>query len=94
MSGCQLTSGLQGIKTRVVEYGDLLEVVEVRQVGEVIKVSEGVVRECQDDKARREVLAAPIQRADAVPVQKQLLKSHTPHVFLLRALYIHCLTIT
>ena len=69
-----LTGGLQGVQAGVVEDGDLLQMVEVWQGGQVIEVCEGVVGQGEDDEARRQVLVAAVQGADAIPVQKQLLK--------------------
>lgn len=74
MSVASLTCGLEWIKTGVVEYGDLLQVVQVGQVGQVIEISEAVVGEGEDDEAGGEILATAVQRTDAVAVEEQLLR--------------------
>lgn len=57
----RLTCGLDGVETWVVKDGHLLQMVEVGQVREIVKVHQTIVRQRQDDQARRQVFVASVE---------------------------------
>lgn len=67
------TCRLYGVKAGIVENCDLLQVVKVWEIGEVIEISQSIIRECEYYETRWQVFIASIQCGDAVAMEEQLL---------------------
>lgn len=68
-----VTCRLYGVKAGIVENCDLLQVVKVGEIGEIVEISQSIIRECEYYETRWQVFIASIQCGDAVAMEEQLL---------------------